>query len=70
MKKHGDVLRECDLQFAFKEGHSTVIAMLKGTISHYMECNIEVYVCLLDASKAFDRDEYPCLNYQNDSGCL
>ncbi len=60
MKKYDDVLRSCDLQFDFK-GHSTVMctAMFKKTISHYMVVhNREVYVCLLDASKAFDRVEY------------
>ncbi len=30
-------------------------AILKETISHYMKHNSEVYVCLLDAFKAFDR---------------
>ncbi len=76
MKKYGDVLRSCDLQFAFKEGHSRVMctAMLEQTISHYMKHNSDVYVCILDSSKAFDRVEYAnlpiaaryvtaCLNY-------
>ncbi len=51
-KKHDDVRRWCDLQFAVKECYSNV--MCTTMINHYSE----VYVCLLDVSKAFHRVEY------------
>ncbi len=59
-KRHDDVLGICELQFAFKEGHSTVMCngTLKEMISHFKEHNSEDYVFLLDASSAFDRVEY------------
>ena len=49
-----------DNQFAYKKGLSTdmCIFLLKETIRHYMKSRSPVYVCFLDASKAFD-----CINH-------
>ena len=52
-----DSLQTCDMQFGFKSNHSTVLctAIYIETISHYVNEGSNVYSCLLDASKAFDR---------------
>ena len=44
-------------QFGFKSKHSTdaCIYVLKETINSYVEKQSSVYLCFLDASKAFDR---------------
>ena len=44
-------------QFGFKSKHSTdaCIYVLKETINNYVEKQSSVYLCFLDASKAFDR---------------
>ena len=57
LHKHSDILNTSDLQFAFKEEHSTIMctSVIKEVISHYNSRNSYVYACLLDASKAFDR---------------
>ena len=49
-----------DLQFAFKEHHSTVLcgAVLIETVSYFRERGSDVYCCLLAASKAFARINY------------
>ena len=46
-----------DNQFGFKSGHSTdmCVYMLKHVIEYYNNHGSPVYVCYLDASKAFDR---------------
>ena len=46
-----------DSQFGFKAKHGTDMAIytLKMTLQYYMNCNSPVFVCFLDASKAFDR---------------
>ena len=56
----GDVLKTSDMQFGFKQKHSTVICSLiyKEVISNYIQNGSNVYSCLLDASKAFDRIHY------------
>jgi len=58
--KHGDKLMTCDLQFAFKGKHSTTMChtVLKEVASYYNSRNSNVYLCMLDASKAFDRVHY------------
>ena len=52
-----DYLKTDDMQFGFKNNHSTVYvptAVYIETINHYMnECS-DVYSCLIDGSKAFD----------------
>ena len=54
---HKDSIQTCDLQFGFKSNHSTVLctAIYMETINHYVNEGSNVYSCLLDASKAFDR---------------
>ena len=56
----GDSLDTCDMQYGFKKKHSTTLCtvVLKELVQHYREGNSDVYCCLLDASKAFDRIHY------------
>ena len=55
-----DKLRTSELQFAFKSEHSTNMctSIFKEVCSYYTSRNTDVFVCLLDASKAFDRVHY------------
>ena len=57
LEKHSDILQTSNLQFAFKEEHSTTMctSVIKEVISYYNSRDSNVYACLLDASKAFDR---------------
>ena len=57
MHTHNDSLQTCDMQFGFKSSHSTVVctAIYIETINHYVNEGNNVYSCLLEASKAFDR---------------
>ena len=50
-------LSSSDHQFGFKQKHSTdlCIFMLKETIRYYMSHGSPVFVCFIDAKKAFDR---------------
>ena len=60
MLKEKSALSTSDLQFGFKKKSSTshcTLAMLE-TISYYNFQKSDVYVALLDASKAFDRVKY------------
>ena len=52
-----DVKKSSDLQYAFKQGHSTNMCTLiiKEIIAHYIARGSEVYSCFIDASKAFDK---------------
>ena len=47
-------------QFGFKSGHSTdaCIYVLKEAINSYVSHQSSVYLCFLDASKAFDRVDH------------
>ena len=56
-KKISHLLGTDDLQFGFKEKTSTshAIYTLKSTIDHFNRKGSNVYVALLDCSKAFDR---------------
>ena len=56
----GDSLNTSDTQNGFKKKHSTTLCtvVLKELVQHYREGNSDVYCCLLDASKAFDRIHY------------
>ena len=58
--KHGDIFESSDLQFGFKPGHSTTQCtfVVKETINYYVRNGGQVYMSLLDASKAFDRVNY------------
>ena len=55
--KYGNVLFTNDLQFAFKPKHSTNMctSVVKEVCSYYQSRGSDVYICTLDASKAFDR---------------
>ena len=51
------------MQFGYKQGHSTTLCILiyKEVVHHYINSCSNVYSCLLDASKAFDRVHYGTL---------
>ena len=55
-----DSLSTSDMQYGYKNNHSTIMCtvILKEVIHHYMNGNSNVYCCLLDASKAFDKIHY------------
>ena len=57
---YGNYLSTSDMQFGYKKGHSTTICTLlyKEIINQYINNGSDVYSCLLDASKAFDRLHY------------
>ena len=46
-----------DLQFAYKKSCSTIqcVSMVTEVIDYYQNNGSPVYMCMLDASKAFDR---------------
>ena len=56
----GDGLSTSDMQYGYKNNHSTTMCtmILKEILHHYIDGNSNVYCCLLDASKAFDRINY------------
>ena len=56
----GDSLSTSDMQSSYKNNHSTTMCtvILKDVIHHYINGNSNVYCCLLDASKAFDKINY------------
>ncbi len=56
-KNNGDKLNTYSLQFAYKPGLSTTMCTTaaKKVVQHYKNNGTDVHVCLLDASKAFDR---------------
>lgn len=53
-------LYTADNQFGFKKSHSTEMCVwaLKNVIDYYTSRSSPVYLCFLDASKAFDRVNY------------
>ena len=57
LKKYSTFIATSSLQFALKKHHSTLLctAILFETVSYFKERNSNVYSCLIDASKAFDR---------------
>ena len=57
---HGNYLNTSDMQFGYKKGHSTTMCALiyKEIVNQYINNGSDVYSCLLDASKAFDRVHY------------
>ena len=60
---YGDELQSSDMQCGYKQGHSTTLCTLiyKEVVHHYLNSGSNVYSCLLDASKAFDRVHYGTL---------
>ena len=57
---HADILGTSNLQFGFKEAHSTTQCtfVLEEVLHYYSKGDSVVYCVLLDASKAFDRLHY------------
>ena len=57
INRSGNSLQTSDLQFAYKNNHSTTMCsvMNKETVQYYMNNESNVHGCMLDASKAFDR---------------
>ena len=60
IKRYYDQLMSNDLQFSFKAKHSTVMctATLKEIASHYNAKGSQVFMCMLDATKAFDKVDF------------
>ncbi len=54
--RYKDKLQTSDMQFAFKEKHSTAMCSLvvKEVIHYYIENKSGAYSCCVDMSKAFD----------------
>ena len=52
-----------DMQFSFKAQHSTVMCTcaVKEIAAHYNEKGSNIYVRMLDASKAFDKVNFVIL---------
>ena len=52
-----DTINTSDSQFGFKEKHSTdmCIFTLKETVQHYVSLGSPIYLCFMDASKAFNK---------------
>ncbi len=55
--RYKDKLQTSDMQFAFKDKHSTVMCSLvvKEVVCYYVTNKSDVYSCCVDATKAFDR---------------
>ena len=60
INKYKDKLVTSELQFAYKSEMSSIMCttILKEVCSYYQYRNTDVFVCMLDASKAFDRVHY------------
>ena len=60
LTQNSSVLSTCDLQFGFKNKHSTVQCSfaLKEIVQYYSNNKSNVYCLLLDATQAFDRVHY------------
>jgi len=63
LNRMSDYLHTSDNQFGFKQRHSTLmpVLLLKEVLNFYRDNGSNVYVCFLDASKAFDRVDYNIL---------
>jgi len=57
ISSQGAALLSDELQFAYKSGMSTVqcVSVITETINYYLHNDSNVYMCTIDASKAFDR---------------
>ena len=57
---HKNVLGTCDMQYRFKQKHSTTqcTAIVKEIVGYYKNMSLSVYLLMLDASQAFDRVNY------------
>jgi exonuclease III len=63
LNRYGYLLDTSDMQFAYKNGHSTSMCslMVKETVNYYMTNDSNVYSCCVDLSKAFDRVQHDML---------
>ena len=63
LHKIDSYLYTTDNQFGFKQNHGTdmCIYALRQTIDYYKRNSSPVFICYLDASKAFDRVNHWCL---------
>ena len=63
MNRYSNELMSSNLQFSFKPKHSTVMctAAMREIFSHYTSRSSRVYMCALDATKAFDKVNFPKL---------
>jgi hypothetical protein len=61
--RYPEELRTSDLQFAFKDGNSTSMCtyLVKEIANYYNNRGSDVFMCLLDATKAFDRIHFGTL---------
>ena len=66
LQTHGDIFRTDDLQYGFKEHSSTTKCTfsLMETVNYFRKNNSNVYIMLLDATKAFDKVNYVKLFHQ------
>ena len=60
LKRYEKALQTYDMQFGFREKHSTTQCTfsMQETIQYYTNSGGSVYLLLLDASKAFDRIQF------------
>ena len=67
LRKVNSYLYTTDNQFGFKQNHGTdmCIYALRQTIDYYKRNSSPVFICYLDASKAFDRVNHWCLFKKN-----
>ena len=68
LSKLESVFETSDYQFGFKSHHSTDLCIytLKEIVEYYKSHSTSVYVCFMDASKAFDRVNHWTLFKKND----
>jgi hypothetical protein len=61
--RYHKLLCTSNFQFSYKKNHSTITCfnVVKETINYYVKNHSNVYCCMLDASKAFDRLRYDLL---------
>ena len=57
LSQNKDVLKTCKYQFGFKPNHSTSMCTfgVNEVVKYYNNNKTDVYMMMLDASKAFDR---------------
>ena len=63
LNRYRDLLHSTDNQFGYKKKHATGLCVytLKQVVDYYRSNSSPVYICFLDASKAFDRVNYDIL---------
>ena len=60
LSQNKHILKTCKYQFGFKPNHSTRMCtfIVNQVVKYYNNSNTDVYMMMLDASKAFDRINY------------